>query len=208
MEAYELAVKQLILHKKHLFIDPEEEATVIFEKSILRGHTIADCLIFSSDHLEVGVEIKTAHDTTKRLEKQLIDYTEVCDYVWLVIHDKQVKSVLSILDNDYFNHVGILTYVTVGDQLMPGIYREATYNWHASTKKSLDMLWSSELRWMANTVAHRNGTSINGYTRKKQYINYMIRMIGDKPTKAFLCNYLISHLSAVEKAITFYDFTP
>ena len=79
---YEEDIKELILDKKHLFLNDTEEHTVLFEKAIVSGSTICDCLVFGVDSGIIGIEIKTERDTTKRLNKQLKHYSLICDKVF------------------------------------------------------------------------------------------------------------------------------
>ena len=205
--AYEAKIKQYILDNPHLFVSPDKtESTVYFEKSIYFGNTIADCLVFNSYNYEIGIEIKTGHDSTYRLRKQLRDYIKVCDYVWVVIHESLTEEVLGILDELHLPFVGVITYIEYDGDVAGGIYRQASYNPVNSSYMAMMMMWSKELKVMAKAVAERNNENINKMTKKSQYIKYIIKKLGNEDAKGLLCNFIISGQGDPNKVTNSYRF--
>lgn len=155
--AYADDVKEAILLNRDLFVNSEEETSVIFEKTLdsyhRRNHyTIADSLIFSSEHGLTGVEIKTARDSKKRLEGQLKGYTEVCDYTYVLVHDEMLSHILGHLEQ--YPEVGVICYTELEDRLVLGKVREAQYL-QPSLKSTLMMLWTDELWRLFVAVHHK-----------------------------------------------------
>jgi len=153
--AYADDVKEALLLNRDLFVQHEEDTSVIFEKTLDSYHrkqyTIADSLIFSSDKGLTGVEIKTARDSKKRLGRQLEGYTEVCDYVYLLIHDEMLNEVLEY--TKLYPQVGIICYTELENRLVLGKVREAQYI-EPDLKATLMLLWTSEL-WRLFVEVHR-----------------------------------------------------
>lgn len=136
---YEDDIKELILQKKHIFIS-EGKSTVLFEKGIVIGSTIADCLIFSEEKGIIGVEIKTERDTTRRLNKQLKNYSLVCDYVYVLCHDEHVSKVEEII-NKQFPHTGIIAYTEFKGEPVLGVYKQAVKSPFKKVEMAYQMLW-------------------------------------------------------------------
>lgn len=147
--AYEKAVKELILNHKELFTD-DPHCSVLFEKNINFYSTIADCLIFTDTEI-IGVEIKTAHDTTKRLAKQLKDYNEVCDRVFVLTQDEMVAKVSKVLEG--FPMVGLIAYKEVPElnKIFVGTLKLAVVT-PINASALLSMLWNSEIRQTSRRI--------------------------------------------------------
>lgn len=149
-EAYELDVKNLILHRSHLFVANNDLTTVVFEKVIAR-HTRADCLIFSHEKGIIGIEIKTARDSVARLDHQIRDYEKVCNYVYVLIHDDMVEEVAPIVKP--YGNVGIIAYTEMGNNLYPGVVQPATLNANQDLKAAFyHLTWSAEETRIARKV--------------------------------------------------------
>lgn len=207
--AYERAVKQFILNNEHLFTSVQSgpQPIVYFEKSITFGKTIADCLIFDHLNQEIGIEIKTAHDTVKRLPKQLKDYAKVCDYLWILVHNDILPEALQVLDTLSYSFVGIVTYVEYDGELFGGIYRKASYNPLNSTYMASMMMWSTELKIMAKSLANKNGDDVSKLTKKSQFIKYMIKILGEEDAKQYLVDFIVSGQGDPNKVVNAYRFT-
>lgn len=150
---YEADIQELILSKKHIFGDIGKSA-IVFEKAIMRGNTICDCLIFTEKRGVIGIEIKTERDSTKRLNKQLRDYEKVCDFVYVLCHDDHVPKVEQILARYSHRHAGILAYTEFREEPMLGVYRKANPSPEKSAYHMLDILWKEEILKMLGTFRH------------------------------------------------------
>lgn len=229
---YEAHIQQLILNKKHIFGDIGE-STVVFEKAIMRGRTICDCLIFTEKRGLIGVEIKTERDSTTRLNKQLADYEQVCDYVYVLCHDNHVPKVEQILTRHKHGHVGILAYTEFRGEPLLGIYKEALHSPLKSAYHMLDILWKEEILKLLGTFKHfgqrvetatgvrfieaknRNDGVSGLYTQsvysrrmsKGILITNLIQKLGGEweATKVF-CDIFINHRQHPEKAIKYHHF--
>lgn len=205
--AYANSVKESILRNKALFVDPIEDTTVIFEKSMDGGKSIADCLIFSAWHGVVGVEIKTARDSNKRLMGQLTSYSKVCDYVYILVHDKMLHKVQTIAD--MFPWVGIICYTELPDKLVLGKVREAQYNEHRDLHRTLEMLWKPEIKALLRHVMRELGRPMPHFPKswypKRDMINYLVK---EAPglTKETFVNSIIFGIHDPNKVVHHYDF--
>lgn len=139
----EADIKKLITDKEKVFGDLGESA-IVFEKAIMRGNTIMDCMILSEKKGVIGVEIKTERDTTRRLNKQLRDYEKVCDYVYVLCHDSHVQEVEKILKR-YHSHTGILSYVEFRGSPVLGEYKSPKVSPMKSAYHMLDILWKTDI---------------------------------------------------------------
>lgn len=229
---YEENIQQLILRKKHIFGDIGD-STVVFEKAVMRGNTICDCLIFTENRGLIGVEIKTERDSTKRLNKQLADYEKVCDFVYVLCHDDHVPKVEQILTRYKHGHVGILAYTEFRGEPLLGIYKEAQRSPHKSAYHMFDILWKEEILKLLGTFKHygmrvqtatgtkfieskNRGGGVSGlYTqanysrrmRKSILITNLISKLGgeEESTRVF-CDIFIHHKQHPEKAIKYHHF--
>lgn len=150
---YEEHIQQLILKKEHLFGDIGD-STVVFEKAIMQGRTICDCLIFTEKRGLIGIEIKTEHDSTQRLNKQLADYEKVCDYVYVLCHDNHIDKVDQILKRYKHKHVGILAYDEFRGEPLLGEYRVAVKSPVKDAYYMFDILWKEEILKLLGTFRH------------------------------------------------------
>lgn len=151
-KAYEADIQKLVLDNKSLFGNLGK-SRVIMEKKLPGRKVIADMLIFSAEKGIIGVEIKTAHDTTQRLNKQLNAYKRLCNQVWVVIADEQYDKVLQVLNRYGHDCVGIITYGQIGDKLYPGIMRKPHQPPTFDPKEVYRMLWKNELIIIGNTTS-------------------------------------------------------
>lgn len=229
---YEANIKQLILKKKHIFVD-RGNSTVLFEKAIVVGSTIADCLIFSQDRGIIGVEIKTEHDTTRRLNKQLKNYSLVCDWVYVVCHDKHVESIEKILDKNGHSHCGIIAYTEFRGEAVIGVYRDPSKSPKKSPYMAYQMLWKQEIisllgsfkrqmktledqGYSVNTAKSRsNGlhglyiqsnASNNKYVKKGELIKMIVNRLGHEKANTLLCDIFINGNLHPERSLKFQYF--
>lgn len=225
-------IKQLILEKKNVFGDIGEN-TIIFEKAIMQAKTIADCLIMTENRGVIGVEIKTERDSTKRLNKQLGHYEQVCDYVYVLCHDDHVLKVEQILKRYNHGHVGIMSYTEFRGEPILGIYKKPLRSPRKSAYHMLNILWKGEIIKILGTFRHygrrveeakgvkalndaNRGSNSNrlaatsGYgkkTKKPVLINTLIRKLGgpEEATKVF-CDIWIHNRTHPDKSIKYHHF--
>lgn len=228
-------IKKLILEKKRVFGDLGE-SVVVFEKAILRGNTICDCLIFSRKKGIIGVEIKTERDTTRRLNKQLRDYSRVCDYVYVLCHDNHVGKVSNILSRYKHQHVGIISYTEWKGEPMLGRYKDAASSPDKSAFQMMDMLWKTEIvhslgafkhygryiqeeygvrvkedpHWVKGGGANSALANHNPYgskTRKSSLIVTLIKKLGgEQEATRFVCDLFIRGDMDPGKSLKYYHF--
>jgi hypothetical protein len=231
---YEADIKELILNKRHIFLGRgyNGNSTVIFEKGIVVGSTIADCLIFSEDKGIIGVEIKTEHDNTRRLNKQLKNYSLVCDYVYVMCHDDHIEKTEEILKNHKYPHVGIMAYQEFRGEAALGVYKPATRSPQKSVKMAYQMFWREEISNILGSfkrqmqtleeqglkvdVAKSRSNGLHGlytqsnaskkYLRKSDMINMIISRLGDESANQLLCDIFISGRLHPERSLTFHYF--
>lgn len=208
--AYAKDVKQLILNTPRLFVTDEDSTAVWFEKGIVGNyavhHTVADCLIFSQEQGLIGVEIKSAHDSKARLRRQLTDYSKVCDYVWVLIHDLMLPEVEPILED--FPFVGVICYTELEDKLIPGVVKPPQPCPTVDTAQTLDMLWSDELYTLAKQAAKDAKKPIlpkYKLTQKDKRIKFITGM-GDAFARDELMKLIISGYKHPDRSFNTYDF--
>ena len=141
---YELDIKEFIIQNPQLFNAPEP-STIVFEKALSEFNVIADALIFSHQYGIIGIEIKTEHDTTKRLRKQLSAYKHIANEVYVLIHISQAKKVKEILAMDRNETVGIISYAVFEGKITGVVEREARVPKEFRPKYILNVLWKEEL---------------------------------------------------------------
>lgn len=227
---YEQDIKDLILTKQHLFIPPGAPHTVLFEKAIVVGSTIADCLIFTEGQI-IGIEIKTERDTTKRLNKQLKHYSLFCDKVYVMCHDDHLEKTEEILTKHGHSHVGIVSYEEYRGEPIVGVYKQATRSPVKDVRVSLNVLWREEIvsilgsfkRQMntleefglkVNSAASRSGgldgmyktSSAGKYVRKPELITAIVNRLGEEEANKLLCRIFINRRMHPSKLIKFNQF--
>lgn len=230
---YEDEVKKLILEKKRIFLtDDTKNSTVVFEKAISIGSTIADCLIFSQERGLIGVEIKTEHDTTRRLNKQLKNYSQVCDIVYVLCHDNHVEKTEDILVKNGHHHVGIIAYTVFREEGILGIYKPAQRSPYKNVRITFQMLWKEEISNILGSfkrqmktleeqglkvdIAKSRSNGLHGlyvqsnastkYLRKTDMINMIVARLGETEANNLLCDIFIKGRMHPEKALRFYQF--
>lgn len=223
-------IVNLIKDKEHLFGDIGD-SSLVFEKAIMRGKTIMDCMICTEKKGIIGIEIKTERDSTQRLNKQLENYSKVCDYVYVMCHDSHVPKVEEILERKKYTHVGIIAYVQVGIKPFVGIYKPATKSPLKDVYYVLDILWKAELVTILGTFRHpakrieqaSNG-AIKSYTmdnrdagvprspivpvssRKSVIISAVRKWLGDDNCNKLYCEVMMNNYNSPEKAIRIEHF--
>lgn len=239
--SYEQDLKQLILDKNRMF-GTLGENVLVFEKRLSQTRdksipsVIADCLIFSEERGIIGVEAKTSRDTTRRLLRQLRAYSVVCDYVYVLIHDKHVPKVEQLLKRYQLQHVGIMAYSDFKGKPAIGMYKEAVKTPQKSVYHAVNMLWKKEILQMLGALRHpaprieeelglkaykiadRSGMkglhggfvkSSYGHSMKKpQLIMEFISRVGEEEANRILCDVFIHDKLHPERAIKLRHFNP
>lgn len=206
----------------------DSERVIIYEKAIMRGKCIMDCMVVDTQGTVIGLEIKTEHDSTQRLKKQLDMYSLVCKYVYVVCHDNFIDKVEKILKRYHYDHVGIISYIDFNNQPTFGKYRKAKQSPKRSAYHTLDVLWKSELvdiyggmrnpyKYYENgkrqiTKNHdynslRGGHNTNK-TRKPQLIANMRKMFGDLVCYELFGKSFVYGVTNSEKIFEQHYFTP
>jgi hypothetical protein len=229
---YEDDIKKLILHKQHIFVPNGDTNTVLFEKGITINSTIADCLIFSKAKGIIGVEIKTERDTTRRLNKQLNSYSQVCDYVYVLCHDKHVEKTEELLSKNNHHHVGIIAYTEFRGEPILGIYKPTVRSPYKKVRMAYQMLWKEEItnilggfKRQVSTLEEKglkvdsaksrsNGlhglyTQSNAsskYLRKGAMIDMIVKRLGEDAANRLLCDIFIAGRMHPEKQLKFHYF--
>ena len=141
-------LKQAILQHISLYeyLGDLGRTKVIFEKSVNYGKMIADALIFTDNKGIIGVEIKTEADTLRRLARQLTNYLQICQYVFVFVHSSHLKGVIRLLNKYHYYQVGIIVYDQFSNTVIPGLYRQAYFNQSARLQNALSLLWTKEIR--------------------------------------------------------------
>jgi hypothetical protein len=228
---YEADIKELILQKKHVFIK-SGKSIVVFEKGIVVGSTIADCLIFSEERGIIGVEIKTEHDSTRRLNKQLKHYNLVCDYVYVLCHDDHVEKTEDILVKNNHHNVGIIAYTEFKGEPVLGVYKKAVRSPFKKVTMAYNILWRPEIESILGgfkrqvstleefglkvDTAKSRSNGLHGlyvqsnaskkYLRKSDMINMIVNRIGEEEANRLLCDIFINGKMHPEKNIKFHYF--
>lgn len=226
---YELDVKQELLNSPELFGNLGE-SRVISEKSISEFNVIADLLIFSTNKGVIGVEIKTEHDSTHRLNKQLRAYESVCTEVWVIVHDSLYKDVEKVLDANNHPSVGIISYNVVDKQFYFGKIRDTTVSDQFDVYHLMMILWKSELLHIARYVGanrsvkvgnsdelvvtgfygdKRDGknSSVTGRATKKQLAMFIKNKMGTLGAYQLIVDMFVNEVKSPEKVLKYYHFT-
>lgn len=150
-------IKKELLQGKHV---------TIFELPV--GDSRADlCKI--NGH-SICYEIKTDYDTTKRLQKQLRDYSTVFEYVYVISSEKRSSKILPLLPE----HVGLYVYCDNTRNVSYHKLKEATLSPFLSSKKQLSCLSQSELQRIAGSKA-----------KKKDIIQLLLKKDGSEINLVF-----------------------
>lgn len=157
VQFYEQDIKNLIRTKKHMFKDDNitsdiKDIKIFNEKVICQGKCRTDCLVLDRNGTVMGIEIKTERDSTQRLNKQLQYYSLVCEYVYVMCHDKHVPKVEQIIKRYGHKHVGIMSYINFKGKPMVGKYKQATPSPHRSPYHTLNILWKANLLVMLKQI--------------------------------------------------------
>ena len=156
---------------KELYIKNNNKRLRIFHEFNI-GSSRIDTLVVKDFDL-IGFELKSGRDNLTRLLKQMRDYSELCNYLWLITTPKHLNGALAILPE----FVGISILQPNGELK---IYRSA----HKRNIKSLNPkiilspLWVSECKSLINLYKKNNKITKLNSPRIKQNLdslrNYLI----------------------------------
>lgn len=140
-------IKNSVLQNKSIFnhLGKLGNDLIIYEKKIYGG-VITDCLIFTQYQGIIGVEIKTQHDTLRRLPRQLDSYVKTCRYIYVYCHDSKVKGVKDLLKQKHYEFVGIISYTEFDHVPVPGLVRQAKISPFLMYQGYTSLLWKDELK--------------------------------------------------------------
>lgn len=138
-------MKNAILQNQIVFgQEASHDSIILFEKSIYK-HTIADALIMNPTYGITACEIKTQHDTLKRLPHQLDGYVRTCAYTEVICHDSKLDKVIKLLEQKHYPFVGIISYEEYDSVALLGRIRKATLSPYITTINACrPLLWKSE----------------------------------------------------------------
>ena len=112
--------------KRNLGFFKKEDTIFVNEYGINRRNVIDLASFDFKNNVLVGFEIKSHQDNLKRIEKQLMTYTEFFNVVYVVCADSHVKKLIEFLDSkDYGRKVGI---IEVDKELNFKEIKKAIYN--------------------------------------------------------------------------------
>ncbi len=148
---YELDVKKKILSSPNLFGNIGKHV-VVSEKMVAEFSVIADLLVFSENYGIIGIEIKTEHDSTQRLNKQLRAYEAISTETWVVVHDSLFEHVAKVLKNNNHPHVGVISYSVYKGDIIMGKVIEPTISDTFRVEHLLNIMHKSELLSLARKV--------------------------------------------------------
>lgn len=233
-KALEPMIKDFVLHNE-IFFGEIGRNVVLSEKSMGYSRqrrikeTIADLLIFSEGKGIIGIEIKTEYDNLQRLNRQLKGYSLICDYVWVVCHDKHVDGVIQRLQRYNHNHVGVIAYTEFKETIIGGTYKEADRNPRKSYYHTANILWKrdlvrilSGLRFPSRVAAREKGfknledTDRNAYAtavtfphrmKKGELIRNMLKRFGKNETNNMVITYFINNENP-DKVLNLRHFDP
>jgi len=174
--AYENDIQKYILEHPETF-HVSGNNSVILEKKLpgrSRGSVIADVVIFSSELGGIGIEIKTAHDTTKRLKHQLETYALTFDYVYVFCADNQYEHVMDIINKNKMDRIGVITYGEKHGNIYPGEVKKAAYL-RPNPRNLYRMMWKKELVAINNQITSSKELAV----RKKTELGLKGDTLGD-----------------------------
>lgn len=214
---YELDVKKAIMSHPELFGNIGE-SRILSEKSIAEFGVIADLLIASHNKGIIGVEIKTEHDSTQRLNKQLKAYKSLSTEVWVIVHDSVYPGVEKVLKDNHHDTVGVMAYAVIDGEFVFGTVREPQISETFSARHLLNILWKTELikmnkkistmRVVGDEIKKSDGLSIPGYLPKSAVIDMIIARLGPLGAYQMVVDSFITGEKDPNKILNIYSFVP
>lgn len=138
-----------------------------------------DLLLFVNGMI-IGYEIKSCYDTHKNLNKQILDYNKICDYVYVISNHK--------CDN---NKIGVLNY----DNKTLKLIKASPFNNESYVGDMLKILNTQELGLIYQKYKHKILSKVvNNYYkfRKWRKIELLMNWIPHNVLKSEFINILLS----------------
>lgn len=195
-------IKNSVLQNKSIFshLGKLGNDLIIYEKKIYDG-VISDCLIFTQYQGIIGVEIKTQHDTLKRLPRQLDSYVRTCRYTYVYCHDSKVVKVKKLLKKKHYNFVGIISYTEFDKTPIPGIIQQAKMSPFLMYQGYTSLLWKDELRKILY-IATKTKQSDTIRKLKYKYNQLFPSLNGEQ----LIANFYINNYTDPKKPLQRYHF--
>lgn len=223
---YELDVKRKILESPQFFGNIGNHV-VISEKAISDFSVIADLLVFSENYGIIGIEIKTEHDSTQRLNKQLRAYEAITTETWVVVHDSLYPHVEKVLKTNNHPHVGVISYTVFEGEIYMGKVIEPTISNTFMAEHVLNMMHKTELLSLARRVTataytktgknvvtgaygdNREGRSstVTGRFPKRMLIQIIIAKLGRLGAYQIVVDSFINHNLSLARNLKYYHFS-
>ena len=195
-------IKNSVLQNKSIFshLGKLGNDLIIYEKKIYDG-VISDCLIFTQYQGIIGVEIKTQHDTLKRLPRQLDSYVRTCRYTYVYCHDSKVAKVKKLLKKKHYDFVGIISYTEFDKVPIPGIIQQAKMSPFLMYQGYTSLLWKDELRKILY-IATKTKQSDTIRKLKYKYNQLFPSLNGEQ----LIANFYINNYTDPKKPLQRYHF--
>lgn len=195
-------IKNSVLQNKSIFshLGKLGNDLIIYEKKIYDG-VISDCLIFTQYQGIIGVEIKTQHDTLKRLPRQLDSYVRTCRYTYVYCHDSKVIEVKKLLKKKHYDFVGIISYTEFDKTPIPGIIQQAKVSPFLMYQGYTSLLWKDELRKILY-IATKTKQSDTIRKLKYKYNQLFPSLNGEQ----LIANFYINNYTDPKKPLQRYHF--
>lgn len=195
-------IKNSVLQNKSIFshLGKLGNDLIIYEKKIYDG-VISDCLIFTQYQGIIGVEIKTQHDTLKRLPRQLDSYVRTCRYTYVYCHDSKVVKVKKLLKKKHYDFVGIISYTEFDKTPIPGIIQQAKVSPFLMYQGYTSLLWKDELRKILY-IATKTKQSDTIRKLKYKYNQLFPSLNGEQ----LIANFYINNYTDPKKPLQRYHF--
>ena len=195
-------IKNSVLQNKSIFshLGKLGNDLIIYEKKIYDG-VISDCLIFTQYQGIIGVEIKTQHDTLKRLPRQLDSYVRTCRYTYVYCHDSKVVKVKKLLKKKHYEFVGIISYTEFDKTPIPGIIQQAKMSPFLMYQGYTSLLWKDELRKILY-IATKTKQSDTIRKLKYKYSQLFPSLNGEQ----LIANFYINNYTDPKKPLQRYHF--
>ncbi|MBT2533921.1 sce7726 family protein [Arthrobacter sp. ISL-48] len=117
----------------------ERSETKLIDELSLAGEVRVDVAVLNGSFS--GYEIKSAHDTLRRLPKQVEVYSKMLDHMTLVVADKHVSHALPLLPEWW----GVVTATSTDEGLVLAEERSARPNPKVDPSFLATLLWREEL---------------------------------------------------------------
>ena len=195
-------IKNSVLQNKSIFshLGKLGNDLIVYEKKIYDG-VISDCLIFTQYQGIIGVEIKTQHDTLKRLPRQLDSYVRTCRYTYVYCHDSKVVKVKKLLKKKHYDFVGIISYTEFDKTPIPGIIQQAKVSPFLMYQGYTSLLWKDELRKILY-IATKTKQSDTIRKLKYKYNQLFPSLNGEQ----LIANFYINNYTDPKKPLQRYHF--